>query len=125
DGVEYPKKHPHGRGEDSSHLKRRDARIETPPRAWGRHRNSGQHWLDCRNTATGGGKTSCCQGQFNINRKHPHGRGEDTNILLKNRAGSTWYCYFVVFSVSIISCSPERVIVGLRGGPIVVISNPG
>ncbi len=31
------KKHPHGRGEDQANHDRLDSRMETPPRAWGRH----------------------------------------------------------------------------------------
>src|SRR5690606_25936974 len=36
-GVEQDQKHPHGRGEDVSNSASRAKKVETPPRAWGRH----------------------------------------------------------------------------------------
>ena len=52
-------KHPHGRGEDLACLTRRQALIETPPRAWGRPASEPENIQLWRNTPTGVGKTGC------------------------------------------------------------------
>ena len=56
---------------------------ETPPRAWGRRGQRHRQAEASRNTPTGVGKTvPICSARWH-GEKHPHGRGEDTNILLK------------------------------------------
>jgi len=51
------KKHPHGRGEDDRPSCPSVSKLETPPRAWGRHFGSCHAGTDSRNTPTGVGKT--------------------------------------------------------------------
>ena len=51
-------KHPHGRGEDPDIDQANNQRMETPPRAWGRHGAFKRFWNDGGNTPTGVGKTS-------------------------------------------------------------------
>ena len=50
-------KHPHGRGEDSAAGVRLQLVEETPPRAWGRHREVPNGDPVMGNTPTGVGKT--------------------------------------------------------------------
>ncbi len=51
--------------------------METPPRAWGRpSKESRRRALD-RNTPTGVGKTLLSSLVLKVQKKHPHGRGED------------------------------------------------
>ncbi len=72
------KKHPHGRGEDTSNGKSSKPRTETPPRAWGRP-GVVKAWRNIlRNTPTGVGKTQDAAQRIPRQRKHPHGRGEDS-----------------------------------------------
>ncbi len=77
----HDEKHPHVRGED--HAKRDDLLpvIETPPRAWGRHISHFSVISFLRNTPTCVGKTQINALLDRFNEKHPHVRGEDTNIL--------------------------------------------
>ncbi len=70
-------KHPHGRGEDIACLRALACRIETPPRAWGRHQTDKIPYSIPGNTPTGVGKTSFVYLGEPFRRKHPHGRGED------------------------------------------------
>ena len=71
------RKHPHVRGEDSISPELPSVLLETPPRAWGRHR-PGSDALQCRgNTPTCVGKTSSLNGRGGHDEKHPHVRGED------------------------------------------------
>ena len=70
-------KHPHGRGEDSAGDGMRLVEKETPPRAWGRPLAEGDFDKAKRNTPTGVGKTPKEEIKARLNRKHPHGRGED------------------------------------------------
>ena len=72
------RKHPHGRGEDSSSSAARPIRTETPPRAWGRLRKPRGGGAAHRNTPTGVGKTGCMSNPDAAKEKHPHGRGEDS-----------------------------------------------
>ena len=76
-------KHPHGRGENFSSVATSSSVRETPPRAWGKL----QQQMPCRitdgNTPTGVGKTFYQEVADGPVKKHPHGRGENTNILLK------------------------------------------
>ena len=51
------RKHPHGRGEDSGRKTSSRHRLETPPRAWGRHYADSASIDYLRNTPTGVGKT--------------------------------------------------------------------
>ena len=51
--------------------------LETPPRAWGRHRQSVWQSSERRNTPTGVGKTPAAFHHALEDGKHPHGRGED------------------------------------------------
>ena len=73
----WPRKHPHGRGEDCLTNHQQSCSPETPPRAWGRRIDNPYRPQECRNTPTGVGKTyqiGACQISAG---KHPHGRGED------------------------------------------------
>jgi hypothetical protein len=81
--------------------------LETPPRAWGRHRSSGRSPSSGRNTPTRVGKTLSFLYSIFIYQKHPHARGEDIHISVKlhhiretpprawgrRRAGSAAWCY--------------------------------
>ncbi len=72
-----PKKHPHGRGEDTLFPFYFLVVTETPPRAWGRRFRSARLACRWRNTPTGVGKTcESCESDHGF-WKHPHGRGED------------------------------------------------
>ena len=73
-------KHPHGRGEDRTRRSHWRPCRETPPRAWGRHAASFLHLLNERNTPTGVGKTCAAYHSRLRVWKHPHGRGEDSEI---------------------------------------------
>ena len=95
-------KHPHGCGEDSVSHRAVFSLSETPPRVWGRPlacgyenhviRNTPRVWGRPRlllemlksdgNTPTGVGKTPKRGGFTAPWWKHPHGCGEDTDILL-------------------------------------------
>ena len=77
EGEEEEWKHPHGRGEDRTQDARLQQPEETPPRAWGRHREMTFYQNDRRNTPTGVGKTELTTTYSLQIRKHPHGRGED------------------------------------------------
>ena len=55
--------------------------METPPRAWGRPILWDDKDGEDRNTPTCVGKTVCTLCTLGIFQKHPHVRGEDTNIL--------------------------------------------
>src|SRR5690606_25518516 len=96
--------------------------IETPPRAWRRPRLSRFAPLRPGNTSTCVEKTKSNPSWTTVMWKHLHVRGEDTNILLKSRYVHTRYGDYPPFRVSTISCSPEMVTIGLRGGPILNIS---
>ena len=76
--VCFSEKHPHGRGEDQTHARLRLRKQETPPRAWGRPPCKGSSSPSLRNTPTGVGKTGPLAMSGGSNRKHPHGRGEDS-----------------------------------------------
>src|SRR5690606_2609969 len=81
--ASYPEqKHPHGRGEDSS-LDWNDLHVEeTPPRTWGRPDVEALVGMMGGNTPTDVGKTPTAKGVANDREKHPHGRGEDSNVRL-------------------------------------------
>ena len=70
-------KHPHGRGEDQAELRTLFHKMETPPRAWGRHAPTARAASPYRNTPTGVGKTFAVGSLVCPSKKHPHGRGED------------------------------------------------
>ena len=70
-------KHPHVRGEDSAKASALTARIETPPRAWGRHALEEAVFAALGNTPTCVGKTIVNDNQELTGEKHPHVRGED------------------------------------------------
>ena len=55
--VDYDRKHPHARGEDSVVPGRSAWMAETPPRTWGRHSSSAFFAVFQRNTPTHVGKT--------------------------------------------------------------------
>ena len=55
--IDLLPKHPHGRGEDAPVVALVMSRLETPPRAWGRHRKYLESDMETRNTPTGVGKT--------------------------------------------------------------------
>ena len=71
-------KHPHGRGEDGDPRMSNLYRKETPPRAWGRRRMRLEGAHQHGNTPTGVGKTCYQCLARGVDRKHPHGRGEDS-----------------------------------------------
>ena len=55
---------------------------ETPPRAWGRHRQQKPTEILIGNTPTGVGKT-WSPGKYAVEcEKHPHGRGEDSTPFI-------------------------------------------
>ena len=70
-------KHPHVRGEDKAPSWRRVAKMETPPRAWGRPDLQRKHGAVRRNTPTCVGKTRRVRRHIERAGKHPHVRGED------------------------------------------------
>ncbi len=76
------RKHPHGRGEDSTLKASATLVLETPPRAWGRLAAVIRSSSSKRNTPTGVGKTIPRQWRLPLRRKHPHGRGEDSNAVI-------------------------------------------
>ena len=76
--AQTAKKHPHGRGEDSSGRYKNQQPLETPPRAWGRRPRQPLLVRTGRNTPTGVGKTVTAGKKSETPKKHPHGRGEDS-----------------------------------------------
>ena len=70
-------KHPHERGEDRALTPEDAARLETPPRAWGRPLSDRNGWCWLRNTPTSVGKTFHPCVAWVERWKHPHERGED------------------------------------------------
>ena len=74
-------KHPHVRGEDSSHFFPLAPTIETPPRAWGRPPPTPCRFATTRNTPTCVGKTLDADRAQAFREKHPHVRGEDISDL--------------------------------------------
>ena len=70
-------KHPHGCGEDRYKADREANKEETPPRVWGRLPSFRWLYRFGGNTPTGVGKTPAARHDIPINRKHPHGCGED------------------------------------------------
>ena len=75
----FPRKHPHGRGEDVPPPLKAAPEPETPPRAWGRRGTVLLATNADRNTPTGVGKTESNQPPTEHRQKHPHGRGEDSD----------------------------------------------
>src|SRR5690606_22611222 len=87
--TENQAKHPHGRGEDVAGNARGLIPVETPPRTWGRPGGTMSSGQNRGNTPTDVGKTlMSCWKMLKV-RKHPHGRGEDTNQLLMNGTENT------------------------------------
>ena len=80
DGVRIIWKHPHGRGEDPVCFFTRCLLLETPPRAWGRPQVKQTSDNKKRNTPTGVGKTLSYLRHVCLVGKHPHGRGEDSDM---------------------------------------------
>ena len=78
-------KHPHGRGEDRPCQDGPCDTRETPPRAWGRLRDSIAVAVAIRNTPTGVGKTALDGKPAPVTEKHPHGRGEDNQDSHRSR----------------------------------------
>ena len=78
-------KHPHVRGEDQALVATLKATAETPPRAWGRHKDDASDMTLARNTPTCVGKTRWQSWQQRQGRKHPHVRGEDYAPLESGR----------------------------------------
>ena len=70
-------KHPHVRGEDAWMASWWAWTWETPPRAWGRRRQTCRRWPRWRNTPTCVGKTCGWPTSLRQKEKHPHVRGED------------------------------------------------
>ena len=77
-------KHPHVRGEDKALPQASSARLETPPRAWGRPLGVGVVTYTGGNTPTCVGKTPRMQHKGNASWKHPHVRGEDVVVASVN-----------------------------------------
>ncbi len=71
------KKHPHVRGEDVGLGYACAGAIETPPRSWGRQKQSSIGVSNVRNTPTFVGKTKIKLQKRAVIQKHPHVRGED------------------------------------------------
>ena len=80
-GLAKVKKHPHVRGEDLIRHPLAYRNPETPPRAWGRPAILRARGHPARNTPTCVGKTERRRSGGEFRQKHPHVRGEDTNIL--------------------------------------------
>ena len=78
-------KHPHVRGEDIHSGYRKIGSWETPPRTWGRRTGVPLNQKHSRNTPTYVGKTVASSDRSILVRKHPHVRGEDRNLLCRNR----------------------------------------
>ena len=116
------RKHPHGRGEDRWQRSESPQLRETPPRTWGRPADASASVYLSRNTPTDVGKTKAGNSYGTNQKKHPHGRGEDTNRLLMSPAADTRYANYADARVSITSCRPEILVIGFRGGPMVLIS---
>ncbi len=77
-------KHPHVHGEDILDMVSPFARMETPPRAWGRQRRAFPVSRCNRNTPTCMGKTADAQAAAQEFGKHPHVHGEDSGGLKRN-----------------------------------------
>ena len=75
------RKHPHVRGEDAFPASHYGSDQETPPRAWGRPRQSFASANDDRNTPTCVGKTRLLTDPHRSPEKHPHVRGEDLPVF--------------------------------------------
>ena len=73
----FPRKHPHMRGEDEALPFSVAAFIETPPHAWGRPPKMAKPREYGRNTPTCVGKTLIGDDIWDDKQKHPHMRGED------------------------------------------------
>ena len=98
-------KHPHVRGEDSQTSINPRSWQETPPRAWGRPPNGMNGGRFSRNTPTCVGKTGVQDVEFPTQKKHPHVRGEDSALYVRNlRAMETppraWGRLSMLFGVS-------------------------
>ena len=74
-------KHPHMRGEDGNGSYLRNSDIETPPHAWGRRNTLTEQGVYAGNTPTCVGKTLALSLLPDLDRKHPHMRGEDLSAL--------------------------------------------
>ena len=77
------RKHPHARGEDPLSAPRIRARLETPPRTWGRLIRKVDAPHTEGNTPTHVGKTLFASSSVPKKRKHPHARGEDASPCAK------------------------------------------
>ena len=77
--------HPHGRGENTRITTDSEGRRGTSPRAWGKHPKSLHEDLVGRNIPTGVGKTGATSPFGRSTPEHPHGRGENSSMTLRNR----------------------------------------
>jgi len=77
--VVYLGKHPHSRGEDPFECTRKVWKKETPPLARGRPSLAISFNSFFGNTPTRAGKTCLIPFRRQLNWKHPHSRGEDSN----------------------------------------------
>ena len=73
------RKHLHGRGEDPDVLPQVKRMEETPPRTWRRPKKWQELQPESRNTSTDVEKTNPRTPEGRPDRKHLHGRGEDSN----------------------------------------------
>ena len=81
-------KHPHGRGEVFLGGRATTKTSETPPRAWGRYRSGNRSGNNGGNTPTGVGKIKRIPLHLLPEKKHPHGRGEDEEVVLTPKGTS-------------------------------------
>ena len=70
-------KHPHVRGEDCCIKKGNFYRLETPPRAWGRHESANTYCINAETPPRAWGRLSIDWLHVIPCQKHPHVRGED------------------------------------------------
>src|SRR6185369_6993333 len=73
--------HPHGRGEDGPAEQGHDQVLGSPPRAWGGRGPPAIRVDAGRITPTGVGRTAARPGLCRVAADHPHGRGEDGEIM--------------------------------------------
>ncbi len=73
--------HPHGRGENGAPSSRRSPSCGSSPRAWGKLRRSRCRAAGGRIIPTGVGKTTIFTPNASIIPDHPHGRGENDELL--------------------------------------------
>ena len=61
--------------------------VGSPPRAWGQPAGTALRIADVRFTPTGVGTTQAAPERFKVLSVHPHGRGDNTEVLGKLESG--------------------------------------